>query len=275
MKKKYTSNMDTYLGQTVHIKIDRPIGSRHPQYPDIVYPVNYGYLPGILGGDGEEQDVYLLGVDVPVTEYTAKVIAVVYREDDAEDKLVVAPVGMTFTKRQIHAGIRFQERYFRSKIKLDPQRPTVTFYRSDPNAPKTTMPTHLGANAIITCNGKLLLERRKDSNTWGLVGGGVKKTETALQAITREIFEEVGLQIPHKDMHKLAVYGEPGRIAAYKDGSVWQMVVVVYGLDLKEEPTMRISEESRELRFFTKEQLQEIEIVVTHSDIVHECFICR
>ena len=267
--------MDTYLGQTVHIKIDRPIGSRHPQYPDIVYPVNYGYLPGILGGDGEEQDVYLLGVDVPVTEYTAKVIAVVYREDDAEDKLVVAPVGMTFTKRQIYAGIRFQEQYFRSKIKLDPQRPTVTFYRSDPNAPKTTMPTHLGANAIITCNGKLLLERRKDSNTWGLVGGGVKKTETALQAITREIFEEVGLQIPHKDMHKLAVYGEPGRIAAYKDGSVWQMVVVVYGLDLKEEPTMRISEESRELRFFTKEQLQEIEIVVTHNDIVHECFICR
>ena len=59
----------------------------------------------------------------------------------------------------------------------------VKFYRNDPNAPKTTMPTHLGANAIITCNGKLLLEKRRDSDTWGLVGGGVKKTETGLQAI--------------------------------------------------------------------------------------------
>ena len=275
MKKKCTSNMDTYLGQTVHIKIDRPIGSRHPKYPDLVYPVNYGYLPGCPGGDGEEQDVYLLGVDAPVTEYTAKVIAVVYREDDEEDKLVAAPVGMTFTKRQIYARVRFQEQYYQSKIKLDPQRPTVTFYRADSNAPKTTMPTRLGANAIITCNGKLLLEKRRDSNTWGLVGGGVKKTETALQAVAREIFEEVGLCIPHSDMHKLAVYGDPGRIAAYKDGSVWRMVVVVYGVDLKDEPRMRISAESRELRFFTKEQLQEIEIVVTHSDIVHECFICR
>ena len=58
----------------------------------------------------------------------------------------------------------------------------VKFYRGDPNAPKTTMPAHLGANAIITCQGKLLLEKRRDSDTWGLVGGGVKKTETELQA---------------------------------------------------------------------------------------------
>ena len=66
----------------------------------------------------------------------------------------------------------------------------VTFYRGDPNAPKTTMPAHLGANAIITCQGMILLEKRRDSDTWGLVGGGVKKTETPLQAISREIYEE-------------------------------------------------------------------------------------
>ena len=118
----------------------------------------------------------------------------------------------------------------------------VKFYRGDPkNAPKTTMPAHLGANAIITCNGRLLLEKRRDSDTWGLVGGGVKKQETELQAITREIYEELGLRIPKERFRKLSVYGEPGRIAAYKDGSVWRMVIVVFGLDLAEEPMMRIS----------------------------------
>ena len=152
----------------------------------------------------------------------------------------------------------------------------VTFYRGDPkNAPKTTMPAHLGANAIITCQGKLLLEKRRDSDIWGLVGGGCKKTETGREAIAREVYEELGLRI-HKDkFEKLAVYGDPGRIAAYRDGSIWRMVIVVYGVDFAEEPIMLISSESKELRFFTKEELKEIEIAVTHSDIVEDWFINR
>lgn len=149
----------------------------------------------------------------------------------------------------------------------------VTFYRGHPNPPKTTQGAHLGANAIITYNGKLLLEKRRDCDIWGLVGGGVKKTETELQAIIREIYEELGLRIPKERFKKLAVYGEPGRIAAYRDGSIWRMVVVVFGLELKEEPKLKISEESRALRFFTKEELKDIEIVVTHSDIVEDWFI--
>jgi len=149
----------------------------------------------------------------------------------------------------------------------------VKFYRNDPNAPKTTMPAHLGANAIITCKGKLLLERRRDSNTWGLVGGGVKKSETELQAICREVYEELGLRIPKEKFTRLAVYGEPGRIAAFQDGSIWRMVIVVFGLELDAEPQMRLSAESRELRFFSREELQEIEIVVTHSDIVEDWFV--
>ena len=152
----------------------------------------------------------------------------------------------------------------------------VTFYRGDPkNAPKTTMPAHLGANAILTCQGKLLLEKRRDSDIWGLVGGGCKKTETGRDAIAREVYEELGLRI-HKDkFEKLAVYDDPGRIAAYRDGSIWRMVIVVYGLDFPEEPVMRISSESKELRFFTKEELKNIEIAVTHEDIVEELFISR
>lgn len=151
----------------------------------------------------------------------------------------------------------------------------VKFYRGDPNAPKTTMPARLGANAIITCNGKLLLEKRRDSDTWGLVGGGVKKSETELQAIVREVYEELGIRIPKERFKKLAVYGEPGRIAAYCDGSIWRMVIMVFGLELEEEPEIVISEESRAMQFFSKEELKGIDVVVTHSDIVEDWFTNR
>lgn len=150
----------------------------------------------------------------------------------------------------------------------------VKFYRGDPkNAPKTTMGAHLGANAIITCNGKLLLEKRRDSDVWGLVGGGVKDHETEIQAMAREVYEELGIRIPKERFRKLAVYGEPGRIAAYCDGSVWRMVIVVFGLELEKETGLKISAESRELRFFTKEEMQGIEVVITHSDIVEDWFL--
>ena len=152
----------------------------------------------------------------------------------------------------------------------------VKFYRGDPkNAPKTTMPAHLGANVILTWGGKLLLEKRRDSDTWGLVGGGVKKTEEPLQAITREIYEELGIRVKKEQLRNLGVYGEPGRIAAYRDGSVWRMVIVVFGLELEDEPKLRISAESRELRFFSKEELKDIDIVITHSDIVEDHFLCK
>lgn len=149
----------------------------------------------------------------------------------------------------------------------------VTFYNCDPkDAPKTTMPAHLGSNAIITCNGKLLMEKRRDSDIWGLVGGGVKKNENGKQAICREVYEELGLRIPAEQFTKLRIYDNPGRIAAFRDGSIWRMVIVVYGLELKEEPIMRISSESKELRFFAKEEIPEIEIAVTHRDIVRDLF---
>lgn len=150
----------------------------------------------------------------------------------------------------------------------------VTFYRGDPaHTPKTTMPAHLGANAIITCQGKLLMEKRRDSDIWGLVGGGVKKTESSLQAIVREVYEELGIRVSAERFRKLDVYGEPGRVAAYQDGSIWRMVIVLYGLDFSEEPRMRISNESKELRFFTKEEIADIEIAVTHEDIVQDWFL--
>ena len=149
----------------------------------------------------------------------------------------------------------------------------VTFYNCDPkDAPKTTMPAHLGANAIFTYNGKLLLEKRRDSDIWGLVGGGCKKYETGRDAIVREAYEELGIRIPKDKFQKLAVYDNPGRIAAYRDGSIWRMVIVVYGYDFPEEPVLRISSESKELRFFDKEEIANIEIAITHADIVADWF---
>lgn len=149
----------------------------------------------------------------------------------------------------------------------------VKFYRGDPNAPKTTQGAHLGANAIITCGDKLLLEKRRDCDMWGLVGGGVKNYETPLQAIVREIYEELGVRADKEKFQKLGVYGEPGRIAAYCDGSIWRMVIVVFRLELPEGQELRISKESQDLRFFTREELSNIPIVITHSDIVEDHFI--
>lgn len=150
----------------------------------------------------------------------------------------------------------------------------VKFYRGDPkNAPKTTQRAHLGANAIITYGGKLLLEKRRDSDTWGLVGGGVKNYEEPIDAMAREVREELGIRIPKDKFRKIAVYGEPGRIAAYCDGSVWRMVIVVFALDLEKEPELKISAESRQLRFFSREELKQIEVVITHSDIVEDWFV--
>jgi inorganic pyrophosphatase len=40
------------------IIIDRPKGSKHPRYPDIIYSVDYGYLKGTLSQDGAGIDIW-------------------------------------------------------------------------------------------------------------------------------------------------------------------------------------------------------------------------
>jgi inorganic pyrophosphatase len=104
-----------FLGQTLTIRIDRQMGSRHPKH-GFIYPVNYGFLPGILSPDGEEMDAYLLGVFEAAAEFTGVCIAVIHRLDDDDDKLVIAPKGKTYTPDQIRALTEFQERYFVSEI---------------------------------------------------------------------------------------------------------------------------------------------------------------
>lgn len=108
---------EAFLGKTVDIKIDRPIGFVHKKGNySMTYPVNYGFIPEVFSADGEELDVYLLGVTEPVKEYTAKVIAIIHRHDDNEDKLVAVPENVTLTKEEIMVAVHFQEQYFDSEI---------------------------------------------------------------------------------------------------------------------------------------------------------------
>lgn len=106
------------IGNIVKVIIDRPLGSCHPKYKNIVYPINYGYIEGVIAPDGEEQDAYVLGVNTPLKEFTGKVIAIIYRTDDIEEKWVVAPNGVTFSQEEIKEQVHFQEQYFKYSIMM-------------------------------------------------------------------------------------------------------------------------------------------------------------
>jgi len=103
------------LGNIVTVTVDRPLGTYHPRHRTIFYTVNYGYIEGFIGGDGHEQDAYILGVNVPVKEFTGKVIAVIHRLNDVEDKWVVAPEGMCITKEEIKMAVNFVEQFYQTE----------------------------------------------------------------------------------------------------------------------------------------------------------------
>ena len=106
-----------YLGRTVCAVIDRPVGFHHvTKGIHLDYTINYGFLPGVTAGDGEEQDVYILGVSEPLETFTGRIIGVVRRKDDNEDKFIAAPEGMTFTAEQMAQQIHFVEKYFDSAV---------------------------------------------------------------------------------------------------------------------------------------------------------------
>lgn len=104
------------IGDEVEVTVDRALGTRHPKHPNIYYPINYGYVKGVMAPDGEEQDAYIVGIDKPVKTFAGIAIAIVHRYDDKEEKLVVAPHGYWFTKEEITEQVKFQEQYFKSEI---------------------------------------------------------------------------------------------------------------------------------------------------------------
>ncbi len=168
----------SYLGKTVDIIIDRPIGYVHKKENyTLTYPINYGYIPGVLGGDGEELDVYLLGVDKPVNEYSAKIIGIVYRKNDIEDKLIAAPEDMIFNQAQIAESIHFQEQYYNTKIE-------AVYQKS------------CGVVVFRTLNDKreYLCLLQNLSGTYSVPKGHIEAFETEQDCALRELFEETGIK---------------------------------------------------------------------------------
>ena len=108
-------NHKEYLGKKLNIVIDRELGSKHPEY-GFIYPVNYGYVPDTVSGDGEELDCYLLGVFEPVKTFKGKCIAIIHRVDDDDDKLIIVPKNKEYSDDAINALAEFQERYFKHII---------------------------------------------------------------------------------------------------------------------------------------------------------------
>lgn len=115
-KQSQVIDFSDIIGRTVEGKIDRPLGSVHPKVKTLYYPVNYGYVEGVIAGDGDEQDVYYIGEDKAVSEFKGEIVAVVHRFNDVEDKWIVAKDGSSFTKEEIERAVEFQEKFFDSEV---------------------------------------------------------------------------------------------------------------------------------------------------------------
>ena len=161
------------LGQTVHVEVDRPIGFVHG---GLIYPVNYGYIPGVMAGDGEAQDAYILGVTEPIAAFDGRVIGAIRRKNDCEDKLVVAPEGMRFHQGQIAEATHFQEQYFDTQV-------ISLFHKSC-----GVLPWRKTAGRL-----EFLIVFEEFSKCWSLPKGHMEAGETETQTAQRELREETGL----------------------------------------------------------------------------------
>lgn len=160
------------LGEIVTVTVDRPVGYDHH---GTIYPINYGYLPGVMGGDGEEQDAYILGVEEPVETFTGRVVGVVRRINDCEDKLVVAPEGMEYHQGEIAEATRFIEQYFISTIDCLRRR-------------------SCGVVPFRTVNGEReFLILLQSNNCWSFPKGHMDAGESEEETSLRELREETGL----------------------------------------------------------------------------------
>lgn len=162
-----------YLGRPVHIVVDRPIGYQHG---DIVYPINYGYIPGLIAADGEEQNVYILGVDEPIAEFDGIIIGAVRRKNDCEDKLVAAPAGAVYHQGQIARAVHFQEQYFDIRIQ-------ALFEKSCGVLPWR----------VKDSKREFLLVFERYSQCWSLPKGHMEAGETEEETALRELWEETGM----------------------------------------------------------------------------------
>lgn len=202
------------LDTVVTVQVDRPIGYHHG---DIVYPINYGFVPGLMGGDGEEQDAYILGIDVPAASFTGRVIGVIRRHNDCEDKLVVAPEGLSFHQGEIAEAVHFQEQYFISTI-------DSAFRKSCGVAPFRRN----GADV------EFLILFQHGSRTWSFPKGHMEAGETEIQTALRELLEETGL--------RTELIPGARAVTQYSVGPLSRKQVVLFPGEVRGEPEIRAGE---------------------------------
>lgn len=229
-----------YLGEHVKVIFDRPLGTKHPKH-DFIYEVNYGYIPNTVSSDGKEVDVYYLGVDTPLQEAEGKCIAVIHRENDVEDKLIVVPEGVTFTDQEIMEKVHFQEKWFESVV--------ISL-------------SGLGRKGVIfilTRDNKFLMQQR-DGNSkafkfrWCFPGGGMDDGEDYAQTLEREVKEEYEVDIKAENC-TLLMERSIGRINH----------VYICPVDDSQEPVLK---EGADMRWMTMGEIKTLNIGFYQHDIV-------
>ena len=191
-----------------NVTIDRPIGSSHPDYPSLVYPVNYGYIEGVIAPDGENQDAYVIGVDTPVDHFMGKRIAIIHRRDDVEDKWVITPENVPYNKQQIEDMVYFQEQYFDSYVEMLDEEMWDAYnckgeklgYQIPRSMAKSLSEGvyHIAVMIYVKrADGCILATQRSRNKTnplkWEVTGGSILAGETPVEGAARELAEETGI----------------------------------------------------------------------------------
>jgi GrpB-like predicted nucleotidyltransferase (UPF0157 family)/8-oxo-dGTP pyrophosphatase MutT (NUDIX family) len=167
-----------FLGTIVNITVDRPAGTYHPQTNTVFYSINYGYIEDEIAPDGSGLDVYILGVSEPLKTFTGRVIGIVHREDDTEDKLVTAPDGMVFTQNEIGEAVHFVEQFYKTTVE-------AIFHKS----------AGMIVYRFMNDEPEYLVLFQHRSRTWSFPKGHMNAFETEEQAARREVWEEIGLDL--------------------------------------------------------------------------------
>lgn len=193
------------MRKIVTVTVDRPLGSVHPNHSNIVYPINYGYIDGVVAEDGEFQDAYIIGIDEPVESFTGEIIATIIRHNDAENKLVVAPPGSNFTKEEIIKLTHFQEQYFEIDVVMEElwdvydenkKLTGETMLRREQPSGKYHLVVHIW---IKNSKNQWLISKRTANKhfplKWECTGGSVLAGEDSITGAVREVKEELGITL--------------------------------------------------------------------------------